>query len=168
MLLMGMAFLFGTNAIADAELKNGQMSAVTYAEWETKRLEYLPKIVVVDMWAMWCVSCIERFPEMVKLHNKYKDKNVEFVSMNLDDREDGQSLELAEKFLHKMSAKFEHYRMDENLLYAFEKMDLIGIPAVLIYDSQGLEQYRLTGDNPNKQFTEKDVEDAINALLDQA
>ena len=87
--------------------------------------------------------------------------------MNLDDREDTKSLKIADKFLQKMNANFDHYRMDENLLYAFEKIDLIGIPAVLIYDSKGNEQYRLTGDNPNKQFTEKDIEEAIINLLDK-
>jgi len=153
--------------MADLAPKEEQMTAINYAEWEKQRLQYLPKIVIVDMWAMWCVSCIERFPEMVKLHNKYKNQNVEFVSMNLDDREDLKSLELAEKFLYKMDTTFDHYRMDENLLHAFEKINLIGIPAVLIYDSKGNEQYRLTGDNPNKQFTEKDIEEAIVNLLEQ-
>ncbi len=161
-----MAFLT-THSLAEDVSNEEQMVAVSYTEWESRRLQYLPKIVVVDMWAMWCVSCIERFPEMVKLHNTYKNQNVEFVSMNLDDREDAKSLQLAEVFLRKMNATFDHYRMDENLLHAFEKIDLIGIPAVLIYDNQGLEQYRLTGDNPNKQFTEKDVEEAISHLLKQ-
>jgi len=145
--------------------KNALMQPINYEQWETQREEYLPKIVVVDMWAMWCVSCIERFPEMVKLHAEYKNRNVQFVSMNLDDREDLQSLEVAEKFLIKMNANFDHYRMDENLLHAFEKIDLIGIPAVLIYDEEGKEKYRLTGDNPNKQFTDKDIEIAIKELL---
>ncbi|MFK7816072.1 MAG: thioredoxin domain-containing protein [Gammaproteobacteria bacterium] len=167
MLFIGIACLVGPNVFADDVPAKKLMTVINYAEWESQRLQYLPNIVVVDMWAMWCVSCIERFPEMVKLHNKYKDQNVKFVSMNLDDREDKQSLALAEIFLHKMNADFEHYHMNENLLYAFEKMDLIGIPAVLIYDLKGNEQYRLTGDNPNKQFTEKDIEEAISKLLDQ-
>ena len=103
---------------------------------------------------------------MVRLHDEFKNQNVEFVSMNLDDRKDRKSLNAAEKFLKKMNANFDHYRMDENLLKAFEKIDLIGIPAVLIYDSKGKEQYRLTGDNPNKQFTEKDIEEALKKLLE--
>ena len=149
----------------DADDNTALMKPINYAQWEIQRQEYLPKIVVVDVWAMWCVSCIERFPEMVKLHDEYKDQSIQFVSMNLDDREDVQSLEIAEKFLSKMDADFDHYRMDENLLHAFEKMDLIGIPAVLIYDNKGEEKYRLTGDNPNTQFTENDIENAIYELL---
>jgi thiol-disulfide isomerase/thioredoxin len=143
------------------------MVPLNYQQFTDKLLSYIPNIVVVDMWAMWCVSCIERFPEMVKMHERYKNDNVVFVSMNLDDRTDFESLSAAESFLRSMNAHFDHYRMDENLMSAFEKTDLIGIPAVLIYGHDGKERYRLTGDNPNKQFTELDVEQAIITLLEK-
>ena len=169
LLIITSALLSSSNLYADAntekESANALMMPIGFDEWEIQRQEYLPKLLVVDMWAMWCVSCIERFPEMVRMHEEFKNKNVQFVSMNLDDRQDTSSLQKAEAFLAKMNAEFEHFRMDENLLHAFEKIDLIGIPAVLIYDENGKEQYRLTGDNPNKQFTEKDIEQALHTLL---
>jgi thiol-disulfide isomerase/thioredoxin len=141
------------------------MEPLTYQQWTDKLQSHIPNIVVVDMWAMWCVSCIERFPEMVAMHARYKNDNVVFVSMNLDDRYDSESLAAADSFLRSMNAQFDHYRMDENLMTAFEQTDLIGIPAVLIYGQDGKERYRLTGDNPNKQFTEYDIEQAIITLL---
>lgn len=141
------------------------MLPLTFQQWANRLEEYNSKIVVVDMWAMWCVSCLERFPEMVKLHEKYQGKNVEFVSMNMDDREDTESIDKAEKFLGKMNASFDHFRINENMLKAFEVFDLISIPAVIIYDQSGIERYRLTGDNPNNQFTEKDIESAILTLI---
>ena len=85
--------------------------------------------------------------------------------MNLDDRTDSDSLQAAEKFIASMNAQFDHFRMDENLMEAFSKIGLLSIPAVLIYNQDGKEQYRLSGDNPNNQFTEHDIEMAINALL---
>jgi hypothetical protein len=57
--------------------------------------------------------------------------------------------------------------MNENLLEAFERLDLLGIPTVLVYGSDGREHFRLTGDNPNNQFTDQDVESAIKSLLAQ-
>jgi hypothetical protein len=57
--------------------------------------------------------------------------------------------------------------MNENMMDAFEMLDLLGIPAVFIYDRNGQERIRLTGDNPNKQFTDKNVEEAIVSLLAQ-
>ena len=51
--------------------------------------------------------------------------------------------------------------MDERLDIAFDKLDLLGIPVVVIYGRDGAEAARLTGDNPNDQFDEEDVEAAI-------
>ena len=93
--------------------------------------------------------------------------SVTFISMNLDDRNDIESLNAAEKFIQKMNAEFEHFRMDENLVIAFERINLISIPAVLIFNQEGSEAFRLTGDNPNKQFSENDIEQAIKQLLSQ-
>ena len=153
------------NVVAEEAKDEQRMRVVSYSEWEQLRQEYLPNILVVDLWAMWCSSCIERFPEMVKLHQQYQNHNVSFVSLNLDDRNDGESLRIANKFLASMKANFDHYHLDEELMNAFEKIDLLGIPAVLIYGKDGNERYRLTGDNPNKQFTEADIENAIKHLI---
>ena len=64
-----------------------------------------------------------------------------------------------------MNAVFDNFWMDENLMIAFEKLNLIGIPAVIIYDRNGDERYRLTGDDPNNQYSGKDIEKAIQELL---
>ena len=136
-----------------------------HSEWLDKLSTYQPNIVVVDMWATWCSTCLEEFPKIVDLHNQYKDQGVQFVSMNLDDHDDQPALENAEKFLRNMNATFDNFWMDENLMTAFEDLNLIGIPAVIIYDRKGHEQYRLTGDNPNNQYSENDIDAAIQQLL---
>ena len=123
------------------------------------------RLVVVDMWATWCPPCIERFPHMVKLHERYAPEGVDFVSLCLDDREDEQAVERARQFLEEQQATFSNYLMDENIIDAFEKLDVLGIPAVFVHDRAGALRYRLTGDDPNDQFTEEDVEKAIAALL---
>lgn len=144
-----------------------ELVAITHKEWTQKLAGYGPDIVVVDMWATWCAPCIERFPKMVELHKRYGDQGVRFVSMNLDSREDEPALKMAEQFLINTGATFENYMMNENLLEAFERLDLLGIPTVLVYGSDGREHFRLTGDNPNNQFTDQDVESAIKSLLAQ-
>ncbi|MGH1469618.1 MAG: TlpA disulfide reductase family protein [Cellvibrionaceae bacterium] len=144
----------------DISLKN-----INFQQWDKQLKSYQPNIVVVDAWAMWCSSCIKRFPKMVELSEKYQSEQVVFVSLNLDDHTNTEAVAEAEVFLKKMNATFDNFHIDENLIDAFERFGLIGIPAVFIYDKNGKEKFRLTGDNPNSQFTEKDIENSVIELL---
>jgi thiol-disulfide isomerase/thioredoxin len=142
------------------------LQPITFAQWQQKLAGYKGQIVVVDFWATWCGPCVERFPHMVQLYQKYgRDSEIRFVSMSLDDRSDRLALQNAQEFLVEQNAIFDNFRMDEIVPDAFQKLGILGIPAVFIYDSSGKLRYRLTGDNPNKQFTNKDVESAIKELL---
>lgn len=163
-ILASLSCWLATPAIANNEYEI-TFKPLKHSEWIEQLNTYQPNIVVVDMWATWCSTCLEEFPKIIDLHKRYKDQNIQFVSMNLDDHNDQPSLKNAEKFLRNMDAKFDNFWMDENLMTTFERLDLIGIPAVIIYDGNGEERYRLTGDDPNNQYTGKDVEKAIKQLL---
>lgn len=140
-------------------------SGISFAQWSDQLAGYSSKVVVVDLWAMWCVPCIERFPKMVDLNKKYGDKGVAFVSINFDDPEDGESLQKAEAFLNQVQADFDNFYFNENLIDSFEHMGVIALPTVLVYDTEGEEYKRLTNTNPNKQFNGKDIEDVVEKLL---
>ena len=144
------------------------LEPITFSQWSNLLAQYSPDIVVVDMWATWCAPCVERFPGIVELDRRYRNQGVRVVSMLLEDRGDSDAIRAAKRFLVENNATFENYYIDENLLDAFESLDLIGIPAVVIYDRKSQERYRLTGDNPNRQFDESDVENAIIALLKES
>ena len=138
---------------------------VSFEAWEQELRSMEGQIVVVDMWATWCLPCIERFPHMVELANQYAERGVRFVSLCLDDRDDEDAIELAQRFLTEQRAEFPNFLMDEVVTRAFDKLDLLGIPAVFIYGREGSLLHRLTGDDPNNQFTDADVEIAIEELL---
>ncbi len=139
--------------------------SISFAEWDDVLASYKNNILVVDMWATWCSSCLKRFPHMVELNHKYRDKSVKFISLLLEDPEEPEAIDKAKKFLINQKADFDHYFMNENIMHSFEKLDLLGIPTVFIYSKDGKLTDRLTGDNPNNQFSEKDIEDTINRLL---
>ena len=138
---------------------------VTFEQWQRELGLLRGKIVVADLWATWCEPCIERFPHMVQLYHQYRDRGVTFVSMSVDDREDKQALDTARKFLHKWDATFANYLMDENIGESFEKLDIEGVPDVFVYDAAGRRRYLLNGNDPTRQFTEKDVDDAVATLV---
>lgn len=44
------------------------------------------KIVVINLWATWCVPCVEEIPELNALVNKFKNKDVVFLAATTEDR----------------------------------------------------------------------------------
>lgn len=147
--------------VVDVELK-----PVTFEEWQEQLVSMKGSIVVVDLWATWCIPCIERFPKMVEMSERYSDRGVRFVSLSLDDRDDENTIPQVTEFLQRNHAdRMSNYLMNEIIPDAFEKLDLLGIPAVYVYDDAGELAHRLTGDDPNNQFTEADVERVVEDML---
>jgi len=43
------------------------------------------KLLIVNYWATWCHPCREEMPGFSRLHDKYRDKGVQFVGISIDD-----------------------------------------------------------------------------------
>jgi thiol-disulfide isomerase/thioredoxin len=140
---------------------------VHFDEWKRELASLKGNVVVIDVWATWCAPCLDRFPHIVDLSHRYQNQGVAVVSMSVDDREDKRAVELARRFLLEQKAAFRNYLMDENILDAFEKLGVQGIPAVLIYDRAGRQRYFLNADDPNHQFSAKDVDHAVAVLVSE-
>jgi thiol-disulfide isomerase/thioredoxin len=142
-----------------------QLVPVSHDQW-VRELDALEgRIVVVDNWATWCAPCVERFPAMMEMARAWAPSGVVFVTMSLDDRDDPETLPKVRAFLAGQDARIPNYLMDEIVPDAFEKLGLLGIPAVHVYDRTGKRTHELTGDDPNAQFTEADVDAAIRSLV---
>jgi thiol-disulfide isomerase/thioredoxin len=142
------------------------MRPISLEYWAGFLAEQGGQVVVVDLWASWCISCIERFPGMVEMSEHFTPRGVRFVTLNLDDPQDLDGIQWANEFLARMGGEFVHFHLDESLTRSFEALDLKSLPVVLLFDGRGEERYRLTNDNPYTQFTEADIEQAIKELLD--
>jgi thiol-disulfide isomerase/thioredoxin len=46
-----------------------------------------PRLVVLDIWSHWCMACRETAPGLVRLQQKFADRQVAFVSLTNVDRQ---------------------------------------------------------------------------------
>ena len=43
------------------------------------------KVVLINFFATWCPPCRKEVPELIELYKTYKNKNVEFIGIAIDD-----------------------------------------------------------------------------------
>jgi thiol-disulfide isomerase/thioredoxin len=46
------------------------------------------KYVYIDVWATWCGPCLQEVPFLQKVEEQYQGKNIEFVSISVDNIKD--------------------------------------------------------------------------------
>lgn len=55
---------------------------------KTKLESLKGKYVYIDVWATWCGPCRAEIPHLQEVEEKYKDKNIAFVSISVDEKKD--------------------------------------------------------------------------------
>lgn len=58
----------------------------------------LGKVVLVDFWGTWCISCREEMPKLIRLYDKYNSRGFEVLGVNTAVRGD-EKTEKVKKFL---------------------------------------------------------------------
>jgi len=59
-----------------------------YKGGNTKLDDLKGKYVYIDVWATWCGPCKAEIPSLKKVEHQYEGKNIEFVSISVDRKED--------------------------------------------------------------------------------
>jgi len=57
-----------------------QLKIVKYGELTEAVRVQKGKVLVVDVWADFCIPCKEEFPNLVRLHKKYAEKGLSCFS----------------------------------------------------------------------------------------
>jgi thiol-disulfide isomerase/thioredoxin len=96
-----------------------------------------PGVVVVNVWATWCLPCVEEFPDLIRLRKNYLGKGVKvlLVSADFHSERDG-----ALRFLAEQGVDFETFLKDGDDMKFIEALCPAwsgAMPATFLYDSKG-------------------------------
>jgi len=75
------------------KLANGTVSPIfeNYENFKggtTSLADLKGKYVYIDLWATWCNPCKQEIPHLQKIEKQFHDKNIAFVSISIDDKND--------------------------------------------------------------------------------
>ncbi len=97
--------------------------------------DYRGKYLFIDVWACWCTPCTIEIPFMKKLIEKYKGKNIEFISISIDKQKDKS---VWEKMIREENLNWTQLLADNDWNSDFIQKYLIkAIPRYIIVDPEG-------------------------------
>jgi thiol-disulfide isomerase/thioredoxin len=126
-----------------AKPKPVELPAFDFADAEggTKSLsDWKGKVVLLNIWATWCVPCREEMPALDKLQAELGGKDFDVVAVNIDR---GQS-DKPKAFLAETGATHLQLYTDPTGKL-FSTLKTVGMPATLLIDREGREIGRLVG-----------------------
>lgn len=157
--------------VGDAAVES-TVSRVMIAPWDeiAAAVKGSGKLTVVDVWSLACEPCMKEFPGLVNLHQQYGEQlNCVSVNVDFDGRRthppEGYTTQV-QQFLNFNNAELNNYICATPSDMVFETLDIVSIPAVLIFDAQGNEITRFVDAGDTRGFTyERNVAPAIEKLL---
>ena len=116
---------------------------ITFLDEEQKPLslaQWKGRVVLVNLWATWCVPCRKEMPALAKLQQRLGSEDFEVVAISLD----RQGAEVARPFLDEVGAEALKLYLDPST-DVLAQFKAVGLPATMLIDRSGRELGRMFG-----------------------
>ncbi len=93
------------------------------------------KLVYIDVWATWCGPCRAEMPYLKKMEATFKDKNIAFVSISIDEKKD---IEKWKKFvIAKQMGGIQLFENENGNSRFIQDFEINSIPRFILIDANG-------------------------------
>lgn len=100
---------------------------------EVSLSQFRGKLLYIDVWATWCGPCIAEHPHWEKMREDYKNREITFAAISID-----QSREEWVKYLQEKKLTGEHWFAENEWLSDMTTYFMIrGIPRFILIDREG-------------------------------
>ncbi len=105
------------------------------------------KYVYIDVWATWCKPCIAEIPNLKKMEEKMKDRNITFLSISVDRDGDAWKTMVKEDNFTGLQWHSPNRKFSEELM-------IVSIPRFILIDPEG-KIVEANASRPNRDETYK-------------
>ena len=122
--------------------------------------DFKGQVLVVNLWATWCAPCKKEMPTLAKLQATYATQPLKVLPLSVD-RDSDLNLVQAEM---AANPPLQIYR-DKNYKMSFDLVPrAAGYPTTIIYDRQGRERARMSGE---ADWSSPEARGLVEALLSE-
>ena len=123
------------------------LEAVTLAGDSVALTDVRGEVVLLNVWATWCVPCRQEAPELESLHQRYGDQGLRVVGVTVDNR--GAEDQIRE-FIDRFGMTYDIWWDPDGS--AIDEFGAVGVPLTVLLDRDGRVAWRHLGtfnaDNP--------------------
>jgi peroxiredoxin len=101
--------------------------------------DYRGQVVLINLWATWCIPCQEEMPTLQAFYNKNKDKGFTVIAIN-----DGDSLTDVSQFVKEYQLSFPIW-LDPTYIATEQAFKTMNLPSSFVIDRDGTVQLLWVG-----------------------
>jgi thiol-disulfide isomerase/thioredoxin len=120
------------------------VSTLIFEDFSGKKInlnDYYGKLLIINLWATWCVPCKKEMPSLDKLQQDSAFKNLKVLAVNVEQPNHSKT----KNFFDKLDIKNLNIYFDSNLNFVKE-FNLRGVPTTLLMNKNGEEFARIIGE----------------------
>jgi peroxiredoxin len=117
------------------------------------------KVILIDFWSVYCSSCVAEMPYIVKLYEKYKDRGLACIGIDLDPMMPPAKVK---KFLAGQDFPMPYPNVQDNKRQIMGLLGVSMLPTTIVVDTSGTVRLFHVGYKPG---FEKELEEIVKKLL---